>query len=569
MSTEKLYGHSVKVIRSDNGTEFVNKHVKTFLDEKGIMQETSAPYTPEQNGVAERENRTVVEMARTMLCSMNLPKMLWAEAVAYATLILNNTACDSDGKTPYERWTSNRSDLEMFKTFGCTAYYHIPKQLRYKLDPRSKKAVFVGIENTSKKIRLFDPSLNKIIISSSVIFNEIETTSLTAKQLTTASFEDLKDDSDRDDGDENQIIARDGPNLRPRSNLKRPDFYQANTAEIEEPQTYEEAVNGKDKNKWEAAMQEELDSLNENEVYVECELPNGKKAIGSKWVFKLKRIPGEKDRFKARCVARGYSQRHGIDYGETFSPVIRYESIRILLALAAIKNLYMKQCDVKTAFLYGNLDEEIYLEPPPGFNSGKFWTLKKSLYGLKQAPRCWNSTFHDFLMKYNLKQNTADQCVYHSKVNEFDLFFGLYVDDGIILSRSECIIDEFLNEMKERFKIKISSPNYFVGMEIEQDAISKDIRIHQSTYIENILNKYKLQEIAELSIPSDPNVQLTRHEGENINVPYRQVVGSLMFLACVTRPDIAFAVNQVSRYLEIWKRALECGSKDFEVPKAD
>lgn len=244
MSTEKLYGHSVKVIRSDNGTEFVNKHVKTFLDEKGIMQETSAPYTPEQNGVAERENRTVVEMARTMLCSMNLPKMLWAEAVAYATLILNNTACDSDGKTPYERWTSNRSDLEMFKTFGCTAYYHIPKQLRYKLDPRSKKAVFVGIENTSKKIRLFDPSLNKIIISSSVIFNEIETTSLTAKQLTTASFEDLKDDSDRDDGDENQIIARDGPNLRPRSNLKRPDFYQANTAEIEEPQTYEEAVNG-------------------------------------------------------------------------------------------------------------------------------------------------------------------------------------------------------------------------------------------------------------------------------------------------------------------------------------
>lgn len=245
-------------------------------------------------------------------------------------------------------------------------------------------------------------------------------------------------------------------------------------------------------------------------------------------------------------------QVEGVDYTEIFSPLVRYDSLRTLLSIVTNQDLELVQFDVKTAFLYGDIDKDIFMKIPQGIEVGdsdnNICKLQKSLYGLKQSPRCWNNKFKDFLKIFNLEQSSADQCIFHGTIKGADVYLALFVDDGLIASKSREILDDIISKMREYFDISLGDASYFVGIQIERNRDKGTMIIHQQAYINKMIKMFGMSDAKPLSVPADPNVTL-RAVYENNDVPYREAVGSLMFVATVSRPDIAFAVHNVSRYI--------------------
>ena len=345
--------------------------------------------------------------------------------------------------------------------------------------------------------------------------------------------------------------------LRDRSKLKTPQRFGDPVAYFVEssPTTFHDAMSRDDADQWKAAMDEEIKALEENNTWTLCELPAGKRAIGCRWVYAIKHdAAGNFQRYKARLVAKGYSQREGLDFFETFSPVVRYESIRLLLSIAAKYDLELAKFDVKTAFLYGELEEELYLQQPPGYANedrpGAVLRLNRSLYGLKQSPRCWNEKFVNLLKKFNFKNINSDKCVFMGVVQKCVVYLALYVDDGLIVSESMNAISEVLENLKSQFKITFGAADDFVGMEIQRNRERRTIKISQSGYIAKIIDRFGLKDAKSVSVPAERNLYSTRTSPgpEPIDVPYREAVGSLLFAARVTRPDIEFAVNYASQF---------------------
>ena len=224
---------------------------------------------------------------------------------------------------------------------------------------------------------------------------------------------------------------------------------------------------------WKQAMDEEFESLTKNRVWEFVKAPTNARVIDCKWTYKFKRdANGNVQRDKAILVARGFRQREGIDYQETHSPVIRFDSIRAILAVAASEHMQIKQFDVKTAFLYGDIDEEIYIQQPEGYTdaTGKVCKLRRSLYGLKQSSRCWNLRFADFLKKFSLKSTDADECVFVSQNRSQRLILAIYIDDGLIIAKDQSLIDKLLAELKTAFEITHNDVNLCLGMHIEREA---------------------------------------------------------------------------------------------------
>ena len=294
----------------------------------------------------------------------------------------------------------------------------------------------------------------------------------------------------------------------------------------------------------------------ENNTWDLVELPEGREAIGSKWVFKVKHDScGKVDRFKGRLVAKGYSQQYGIDFEETFAPVVRFSAIRTLLAFAVNNNMIVHQMDVVTAFLNGELQEEIYMQQPPGYEvPGKenlVCKLKKSLYGLKQSPRCWNKSFQEFMRELGLKQSSADPCVFIQDETESMTIVAVYVDDLIVMSTSPEKLDATKKALSERFKMKDMGPlHYCLGVSVVQNA--GGIWLHQKQYILSMLLRFGLVDAKPASTPADPNVRLVKDDGVSKQLEdkalYQSMVGSLLYAAMATRPDITQAVGAVSKF---------------------
>lgn len=599
---ENMSDVSVKRVRFDNGTEFINSNVKDILLKHGIVVEQISPYTPEQNGRIERENRTVVESARTMLLSSGLSKSLWPEAVRTAVHILNRTTNSrSSEMTPYEHWFGNKPQLNHLKVFGTVGYAHVPKIHRKKWDAKAKKVFLVGFEPTSKNFRLFDPEKRKVFIGCDVKFNEnfvkseyvifrddecdgssemsnenvaattsapataTTTTAQTATAPTTvapaavtapisATVKTVPTTMAAAKGGspEKSSGKREGLREKP----KQTEFYQADFALSSifiEPTTYNEALNSSDSSKWMAAVQDELKSLEENGTWDIVNKPHNCNVIGCKWVFKLKTPPNEQPKYKARLVAKGYAQAAGIDYTDTFAPVVRYDTVRCVLSLAAIQDMEMVQFDVKTAFLNGNLQETIYMQIPEGIEheSNEVCRLKRSLYGLKQASRAWNLRFVNFLKQCGLEQSKADPCVFYGRIDDIEVIILLYVDDGLILSHRKEAIDTMVKHLSSEFKITLGNGKYYVGMEIERNREERTITITQASYIEKIVEKFGMSESKGISTPFDVGTILRKSEDESTaNFPYRQACGSLMYAATVSRPDVAYAVGELSKFME-------------------
>ena len=334
-----------------------------------------------------------------------------------------------------------------------------------------------------------------------------------------------------------------------------------NSAEtFREPATYTQATMSPQAHYLKIAMERKYDSLMENHTWKLVPPPPGRTIVQCKWVYKIKYTSdGNIDKYKARLVAKGYSQIHGIDYTETFSPVIKHDSVRVLFAIAAVLRMHMRQFDIGTAYLNSDLTTRIYMRQPEGFVStthpSHVCLLLKSLYGLKQSGRLWNHTFDAFLKLYNLTTSDADTCVYYrlTPSNSVDLIVGIFVDDGIVCASTPTDLDAVIQHLKTTFKVTHGPMDYYVGFQVHRDPISHSILINQARYIADILARFNLDKANPVTTPADTHVPLQAMLGPDDHtlppsVPYREAVGCLMYAMVLTRPDIAFAVSRVAKF---------------------
>jgi hypothetical protein len=309
---------------------------------------------------------------------------------------------------------------------------------------------------------------------------------------------------------------------------------------------------------WKEAMREEIEMMKEKGTYELVELPKNREAIGSKWTY-VKKVDdqGRVSRYKARLVALGCSQIPGVDFTETFAPVVRLESVRAALAIAAVEDLEIIQMDIRGAYLNGELKEEIYMRQPPGFEdgTGRVWRLLKTIYGLKQSGREWNREFDRKLTSIQLIKTAVDHCVYFRERDDERTWVTVWVDDLLILSTSRQEAEKTRAEIEGLFETKdLGEPRKIIGIEIARDRDAGTITLSQRHYIESLLAKYGLTDAKPLATPMDPNVTLRKVPADAPEAPadlrgqYQSMIGGLMYAAICTRPDIAYAVTTLSQY---------------------
>lgn len=606
---EKQSGRKSMKVRSDNGKEYLNSRFKEFFEKNGVLHQTTISHTPQQNGVAERANRTLIEMARCMLHESGLPPSLWAEAVNTAAYIRNRSPTKVLGEvTPYEKWYSKKPSVAHFKTFGCDAVVLQKQRTGGKLEPKGLKMKFVGYENFSKGYRLFNTERREIVKARDVIFFEssfenAESTSKTVDELNVnifypaneidggdASNDVATDDVQQDDNfetaseeetqyeseteieqsdaggtqsNETQLKRGRGRPKLIRTKMKgRPrkvyvtDRELLNTI-VEDPQTLKEALKSDEADEWKKAMNAEYQSIIKNKTWDLVDRPKSGNIIGSKWVFSIKRrADGTVERYKARLVAQGCSQRYQVDYHETFAPVVRHSTIRIVLALAVQHELLIHHIDIVAAYLNGDLEDDVYMEQPPMFkdpnNERKVCKLKKALYGLRQAGREWNRKVTEIILSMNFQRCQTDNCVYFQRDGDCIVIIALYVDDMILAASTKEKINEIITKLNNEVEADDRGPiSFYLGMQIERDGERGSIRIHQEEYTKQLLQNWGMQNSKPVSTPWANGTTLSKCEGDGCEYnmrEYQSLIGSLMYLAVISRPDISHVVSRLSQF---------------------
>ncbi|KAG7552453.1 Integrase catalytic core [Arabidopsis thaliana x Arabidopsis arenosa] len=603
-TVEEETGLHIKTLRTDRGGEFMSQEFQSFCERSGIKRHLTAPYSPQQNGVVERRNRTLMEMTRSILKHMNIPNYLWGEAVRHATYLINRVATRTlTDKTPYEAYKGKKPNIQHLRVFGCTAYARIESPHLKKLDDRSRTLIHLGTEPGSKAYRLLDPTKRKIVVSRDVDFDESKgwnwnnlgenekdsgTFTLTMGEFgnkgirnnenntegTEETEENENQNSDEESGEENSenvpetepSVAQESatPTLRRSGReTKQPSYLHDYIllAEIEterlllslneEPWDYDEA---KELKEWRDACQEEIISIEKNKTWDLVSPPTGTKPIGLKWVFKIKRnANGSINKYKARLVAKGYVQKHGIDYNEVFAPVARIETIRFIIALAASHGWEVHHLDVKTAFLHGELKETVYVKQPEGFviegDEDKVYKLNKALYGLKQAPRAWNNKLNQILMELKFVKCSKEPSLYRKEEDKQLLVVAVYVDDLLVTGSSLGVIFDFKRRMSEKFEMSdLGKLTYYLGIEVVQH--ESGIMLRQERYASKILAETKMEECNAVHIPMTANLKLSKAQEEKSidEKEYRRNIGCLRYLLH-TRPDLSYSVGVLSRYM--------------------
>ena len=330
------------------------------------------------------------------------------------------------------------------------------------------------------------------------------------------------------------------------------------TADLDEPGTYKQALNGDDASKWKEAMNEEFESLLKNKTWELVPRPSDQKVIGCRWVYKTKRgIDGSITRHKARLVARGYSQTEGIDYDEVFAPVAHSSTIRTLLSFANSNDLEIHQLDVKTAFLHGVLDCDLYMEQPEGYvdeeHPNYVCKLNKCLYGLKQSAKCWNELLDKHFIETGYTKADADGCLYIKVDNGSFVIMGVYVDDFIPVSNDLELLKIEKAALAEKFEVVDNGEiEYFLKMVIKRDRLNRTLTISQPNYIETILTKFGMSECKPVATPMDANAifnKLSDGDERFDRTTYQQAIGCLTYLATHTRPDISASVGILSKFM--------------------
>jgi hypothetical protein len=323
------------------------------------------------------------------------------------------------------------------------------------------------------------------------------------------------------------------------------------------PQTYQQAINDPTYSKqWKLAITEEIISLIENGTWKQVVPPAGANLVSTKWVFTIKtKADGTIERFKARLVARGFSQVHGQDYSETFAPTVRMDTLRLFLAIVALENLECSQFDIKNAFTESRLKEKIYMSPPQGVEVKKGFALQvlRSLYGLKQAARDWNLLIKRELLQWGFVQSLADPCMFIHPQRGIRLL--VYVDDVVAAAKEQGEIDWFFEKLSGRFNAKnLGEIHKILGVRVSRDRQSRSLYLDQEQYLRTVLEKFGLREKAnkDKKIPMADYKQLRPATDDDTRIDatqYQEGIGSLMHAMVLTRPDIAFVLGRLSQYM--------------------
>lgn len=605
-SVERETGKKLKCIRTDNGGEYTGSFHEYCL-RQGIRHQRTPPKTPQLNGLAERMNRTLIERVRCLLSDAKLPRSFWAEALNTVTHVINlSPSVPLKGDVPDRVWFGKDVSYDHLRVFGCKAFVHVPKDERSKLDAKARQCIFIGYGLDGEfGYRLYDPVQKKLVRSRDVVFiedqtiDDIDKTEKVDSQGSgdlidvnpvplDSSPDPIQDDVHGDVSGDHQTIGdfdtpmddvvndqQQAPIAPPAVPLRRssrdrrssvrysPDEYVLLT-DGGEPECYEEAMESECKDQWVEAMKDELQSLHENHTFELVKLPKGKRALKNRWVYRLKQEEkSSSPRYKARLVVKGYTQKKGVDFEEIFSPVVKMSSIRTILSLVACYDLEVEQMDVKTAFLHGDLEEELYMEQPEGFVAqGKedyVCRLKKSLYGLKQAPRQWYKKFESVMGEQGYKKTTSDHCVFVKRFSGDDfIILLLYVDDMLIVGQNASRIEKLKQELSKSFAMKDLGPaKQILGIRLTRDRKAKKLWLSQERYIEKVLQRFSMDKAKavntpfamhfRLSVKHSPSTEKEKEEMQKI--PYSSAVGSLMYAMVCTRPDLAYAVGTVSRFL--------------------
>jgi hypothetical protein len=324
-----------------------------------------------------------------------------------------------------------------------------------------------------------------------------------------------------------------------------------------EPKSYAQAMKSPDSEQWQKAMQVEYNSLLKNHVFTLVPRPENRSVIAAKWVYKVKRHPdGTVERFKARLVARGDTQTPGEDYDETYAPVAKFCSIRCFLVTAFQYCLTIYHLDIETAYLNATLDDEIYMEQPPGFkpDNALVCRLLKCLYGLKQAGRRWHEEFRGTLLHMGWLQAKSDGCLFTYQKNQLRMQLCLYVDDILLAVPSAQNLAKFEADLSKKYVVKnLGELHWYLGMEILRDG--HEMLLSQRVYTEKILERFGMKDSKPAKTPMDSKGTSCRDATADAALtqplpptePFREVVGCLMYLMVATRPDIAYAVGVLSR----------------------
>ncbi|UYV69419.1 hypothetical protein LAZ67_6003528 [Cordylochernes scorpioides] len=440
---------------------------------------------------------TIAKMAKNQsehyICQ-GLPKASWAELTYTAAYVRNRVLNNHNGEsTPYELWIGNKPSLKHIRAIGCQVFVHIPRQVRKsKLERRAVKGNLVGYALRGRGYRVWIPEMNKVVESRNCVFKE--------------------------------------------SDVSRNDSNRSTEVNKGDPTSYKEAIQGPEAEHLLGAIEEELESLRKHKVWELTELPKDSAPIACKWVLHTKtNAEGQVVRYKARLVAKGFTQQKGNDYDEIYSPVSSFETTRLLTAIGVENNWFIDQYDVKIAYLYGKLDRVIYMEQPEGFvkpgEEHLYCQLKRSLYGLKQSGRCWNKCLDEWLKKKGFMRNPVDPCVYKLKLNEGMIILSLYVDDILTLTENQEVREKCIEMLRGHFETKYIGPvSYLLGVNFTRSKGGCVTLTH-------------LQEGREVSTPMETRPELLEEEDEENcqDLPYRELIGGLLYISQRTRPDIAYA----------------------------
>jgi hypothetical protein len=659
-------GWRIQSVRCDNGPEYLRLGAEMHA-KFGIKFEYTSTYWPEQNGVSERLNRALVQIARGMLHDAHLPIKLWEEAIETACYLRNRAPIGPGGLTPEEAYSGKRPHIGHLRAYGCLAYAHIPVENRAnKLSDRAIRTCLVGYMPTSRQYKLYDPEKRRIIVSTAPKFNEnkrldfewvdpagdvvlpfepmlpdreggvgvldalatapatstesrleppIEPSPVLSEWASPDSDEitevrreladiDINADSnantgafdatpgegapprtvpeartdqdlavesaDHDSNDESTIVVA-SPELsqprrsgRERHAPQRFDEAYSAEASIEIPKTYEEAVsNPVHRGDWNEAIQSELSKLMALNTWKIVRRPANERRVGNKWVFTVKYTPtGLVDRFKARLVAQGFSQRWGVDYEETFSPTMRADSMRVLLAIATILGLEVRQVDIVSAYPNSKLHATVYMRIPKGLDISRIaeaqgiprdeiaLQILQSLYGLKQSGREWYIEAAKGLQELGFKPCYHDPSVFVN--TDRTIIIGVYVDDMLVLGGNPLEVEKTIKGISSKWQIKdLGNVRQILGLQVSRDRDLKTLRISQEPYVQDLITKLGLNNAKPLSTPITDRESITKaRKDEELTdqTRYQELIGSLIWISQRTRPDIQYAVNQLSQH---------------------
>ena len=656
---ENMLSTSIKSFQTDGGGEYLNKQFTAYLSTHGIFHRFSCPHHPEQNGLAERKHRHIVETGLTMLAHASMPLSYWAETFHTSVYLINRLPSHVLGfVSPYQCLFNRAPNYEFLKTFGCVCFPYLRPYNQNKLQLRSTKCVFLGYALNQHGYRCLDVSSGRVFLSKHVVFDELafpfkddDTLRATDPPVSMSDLPLYLDDplhlpqaspsdvphvahntsshpvpstlpepntSNTDHETSSSHIPHPAhatpadPHLPPHSNAlshtiqptTSPQFSPPPAPALSQPETsysssmptflatppsvsapssrvVTRAMNNIRKPnpkyalvtsttdlsiepscfsqaqkfpEWRQAMADEFNALQRTGTWTLIPYHSSMNVLPNKWVFRIKRrADGSVERYKARLVANGFHQHEGIDYGETFSPVVNHSTIRLVIALAVQFNWSIRQLDVQKAFLHGSLQEVVYMRQPSGFvdpqKPDHVCRLNKSLYGLKQAPRAWFQCFSSHLLTLGFVASKADSSLFIFMDASTIIYLLIYVDDILLTGNNESRIASFIASLSRLFSMKdLGALHYFLGMEITRS--SSGLHLSQSKYILDLLKKTNMVDCKPVLTPAVSGRRLSLLDGDPFPdvSQYRSVVGALQYLT-LTRPDIAFAVNQVCQFM--------------------